>query len=193
VFRRFTGRHLSSIKVPLPNTYWVDPGRLLAGEYPYGVDDADTRGRLERLREAGIDHFIDLTQPDEWTEYRHLLPARTKYRRCPIQDTEVPDEIAHMQEIQAEIRSALTVGSNVYVHCRAGIGRTGIVVGCYLVETGLTGKAALKQLNVLWRQSARAKSWPKVPQTHEQAVYIQRWPHHRQMNDEKSGPNASSV
>jgi hypothetical protein len=180
VLRWIIGRPIASIKVPvpLPNTYWVNPGRLLAGEIPYGADDADTRERLERLREVGIDYFIDLTQPHEHAEYRHLLPDRAQYRRCPIQDTEVPDEIAQMQDIQSDIRSALALGHNVYVHCRAGIGRTGMVVGCYLVEQGLTGKAALEHLNVLWRQSARAKTWPKVPQTREQAVYVERWQHH---------------
>ena len=67
-------------------------------------------------------------------------------------------------------------GSRVYVHCRAGIGRTGLVIGCFLAEEEQDGKAALKRLNRLWRQSARAESWPKVPQTREQADYIRRWP-----------------
>jgi hypothetical protein len=31
-------------------------------------------------------------------------------------------------------------------------------------------------LNRLWRQSERAKSWPKVPQTAQQADYVRRWP-----------------
>jgi len=53
------------------------------------------------------------------------------------------------------------------------------VVGCYLAEQGLTGKEALKQLNVLWLQSERSSSWPKVPQTQEQAQYIVRWPSSR--------------
>jgi hypothetical protein len=34
---------------------------------------------------------------------------------------------------------------------------------------------------VLWRQSARAASWPRVPQTSEQADYIRRWPKLRQL------------
>lgn len=93
-----------------------------------------------------------------------------------------------MQEIQARIRAALTFGRCVYVHCHAGIGRTGTVVGCYLVEKGLDGKAALKQLNLLWRQSARAKSWPKVPQTPEQVEYILRWAGRRKSGEKNSPP-----
>jgi hypothetical protein len=164
---------------PLPNSYWVIAGRLLAGEHPYGMDEADARVRLRRLRDAGINYFIDLTPGDEMPEYRRLLPAGTKYLRSAIADTDVPHDVTQMQEIQARIRAALTFGRCVYVHCHAGIGRTGTVVGCYLVEKGLDGKAALKQLNLLWRQSARAKSWPKVPQTPEQVEYILRWPGRR--------------
>jgi hypothetical protein len=28
----------------------------------------------------------------------------------------------------------------------------------------------------MWRQSARSRSWPQVPQTSEQADYIRHWP-----------------
>jgi hypothetical protein len=45
-----------------------------------------------------------------------------------------------------------------------------------LAEEERDGKAAIKRLNRLWRQSARADTWPKVPQTPEQADYIRHWP-----------------
>ena len=165
---------------PLPNTYWVVPGRLLAGEYPGGRTEKDTRARLGLLQAASINYFLDLTQLGELTPYDHLLAPSTKYLRAPIPDQEVPGERAEMQMIQARVRAALTFGRSLYVHCRAGIGRTGIVVGCFLVEQGLEGDPALDQLNELWRQCARSKSWPTVPQTSEQATYIQRWTAHRQ-------------
>ncbi len=161
---------------PLPNTYWVVPGRFLAGEHPCGVDDAESRIRIERLCAAGLDYFIDLTHEYELPGYGPLLPPTAQYLRSAIHDTEVPESVLQMRDIQAQIRSTLASGGGIYVHCRAGIGRTGTVVGCYLAEHGLGGKAALKQLNRLWQQSARSRSWPKVPQTAEQADYIRRWP-----------------
>jgi hypothetical protein len=160
---------------PLPNSYWVIPGRLLAGEYPLGADEADARARLARLDEAGIDYFVDLTEEYELPGYRHLLPARSTHVRSAITDTRVPGHAAQMQQILSDIRAALSLDRCVYVHCRAGIGRTGLVIGCFLAEEEQGGKAALKRLNRLWRQSARADSWPKVPQTREQADYIRRW------------------
>jgi hypothetical protein len=164
------------LKRPLPNSYWVIPGRLLAGEYPIGSDYTDARARLARFREAGINHFIDLTEKGELPAYRHLLQVHTKYQNSPIADTRVPDSAAQVQELLSDIRAAVDAKRQVYLHCRAGIGRTGLIVGCYLADEGGDGKLAIKELNRLWAQSARAASWPTVPQTAEQADYIRRWP-----------------
>jgi hypothetical protein len=161
---------------PLPNTYWVIPGRLLAGEYPLLADDAEGHWRLSLLYEAGVDYFVDLTLEGELPGYRHLLPAHVRHVRSAITDTWVPASTAQTQQILSDIRAALALGRCVYVHCRAGIGRTGLVIGCYLAEESGDGKAALKQLNHLWRQSERSKTWRKVPQTVQQADYIRRWP-----------------
>jgi hypothetical protein len=161
---------------PLPNSYWVIPARLLAGEYPIGADYSDARARLARFREAGINHFIDLTEKGELPAYRHLLPVHTKYQVLPIADSGVPASAGQVQQLLTDIRAAVEAKRCVYVHCRAGIGRTGLVMGCYLADAAVDGKAALKELNQLWRQSERAKSWPAIPQTAEQADYIRRWP-----------------
>lgn len=166
----------SPLNRPLPNSYWVVPGRLLAGEYPIGADYSDARARLAQFRESGINYFIDLTEKGELPEYRHLLQVHTMYKSSPIADTGVPASAAQIQELLSDIRASVDARRCVYVHCRAGIGRTGLVIGCYLAEEAGDGKAAIKELNRLWLQSARAASWPKVPQTPEQADYIRRWP-----------------
>ena len=49
----FAGAARRGMKPPLSNTYWVEPGRLLAGEYPAGDTQGRTTKRLERLLAAG--------------------------------------------------------------------------------------------------------------------------------------------
>jgi hypothetical protein len=172
----YEAKRISIPDRPLPNTYWVIPGRLLAGEYPGGIDDAQALPRLARLREAGIDSFIDLTEDGELPPYRHLLPKNTDYLRSAIVDVSVPNNVAQTQALVSAIQGALILERSVYVHCRAGIGRTGLVIGCFLAEEEANGKTALKILNRLWRQSERSANWPTVPQTAEQADYVRRWP-----------------
>lgn len=69
---------------PLANSYWVRPGRLLAGEHPFGESPTDAHDRLAALREAGIDYFIDLTEIGEMPNYRRLLSKWAEYVRYPI-------------------------------------------------------------------------------------------------------------
>jgi ADP-ribosyl-[dinitrogen reductase] hydrolase len=164
-----------NVAVPLPNSYWVLPGRLLAGEYPGGPTPELTRERLSRLLEAGIDCFLDLTQPQELTPYEPLLPTDVDYLRCSIPDHGIPTEPGGMAEIMQSLRGALREGRVVYLHCRAGIGRTGMVTGCLLAEQGLSGEEALAELNRLWRQSGRSVQWPTVPETDQQYEYVRRW------------------
>jgi ADP-ribosylglycohydrolase len=163
------------VPLPLPNSYWLVPGRLLAGEYPGGDTVEATRQRLARLLTAGVNCFIDLTQPDEISPYDAGLPPGVDYFRKALPDHRIPSEAAQMREILGCLQDAMHEGRIVYLHCRAGIGRTAMVAGCLLAEQGLLGQAALAELNRLWQQSARAAHWPVVPETEEQSDYVARW------------------
>jgi len=46
-------------------------------------------------------------------------------------------------------------GHTVYVHCQGGMGRTGTVVGCYLVRHGMGGEDALEEIACLRRGTPR--------------------------------------
>ncbi len=113
---------------PLANSYWVVPGRLLAGEHPAGrveLPNGGSRTRVLGLVAAGINCFIDLTEEGECVAYEPMLPPSATYLRRSIRDQQVPRRAAQMRRIQDEIASALAAGHKVYIHCRAGIGRTG--------------------------------------------------------------------
>jgi ADP-ribosyl-[dinitrogen reductase] hydrolase len=168
------------VQRPLPNSYWVVPGKLLAGEYPLARSGADGPLRLKQLMDCGVSVFVDLTEADECAPYEPLLPDGAAHVRLAVPDQDIPGYIEDMLRIQAEIAAAIGTGRCVYLHCRAGIGRTGTAIGCFLAEQGLEGEAALMRLNELWQQSARAASWPFVPQTDEQADYIRHWRRRRE-------------
>jgi hypothetical protein len=44
------------------NTYWVVPGKFLAGEYPGDKDLVKAREKINRFLEVGVRHFVDLTE-----------------------------------------------------------------------------------------------------------------------------------
>ena len=160
---------------PLPNSYWALPGLLLAGEHPSGLTADATDQRLSTLLACGIECFLDLTHPSEIDPYDQALPFHVEYLRKPIRDHGLPEKREHMMEILDCLHDALRSGRPAYVHCRAGIGRTGMVVGCLLVERGLTGEQALAELARLWQQSERSRFWPSVPETDAQAEYVRLW------------------
>ncbi len=182
----FGAKRLNEFEVappaPIAHSYWVEPGRLLAGEYPGAAAAADAGRRLEALMAAGISYFIDLTQPGELPPYDHLLPPVRAaderyivYVRKAIPDHGVPHDCAAMSEILDYLARALEVGHRVYVHCHAGIGRTGTVIGCWLRRGGLAGPEAIERLNLLWRANPRARTWPRVPETDEQERFVHDW------------------
>ncbi|HEY6642371.1 ADP-ribosylglycohydrolase family protein [Povalibacter sp.] len=172
---------------PIPNSYWVRPGRLLAGEYPGLPAPAPTLDRIQRLLRAGVTAFVDLTAEGELAPYVQLLPVdgSVTHQRWPIRDHDLPESPQYMQQILDAVDAALAEGRCVYVHCRAGIGRTGTVVGCHLIRSGLGPDAALEYLNQLWLQCARSESWSSVPETDEQYRYVREW--------REAGPVAHAV
>lgn len=168
---------VKAINKPFANSYWVRPGRLLAGEYPVTRDDEESALRLQDLLLAGITCFINLTDADELPVYDGRLPARfggktVLHHRFTIPDHGVPAQTQQMTAILDVMDAALSAGDSVYVHCRAGIGRTGTVIGCHLVRHGYSGAEAIEALNTLWQTCARATSWPNIPETDEQEAFV---------------------
>jgi len=168
---------------PDPNTYWVVPAKLLAGEYPGAPDPEDTRTRLKMFLAAGVRHFVDLTEAGELEPYSEFLTEEggsgTSYERFPIRDVSVPEEPETMATIIAAIDRAMAKEGITYVHCWGGVGRTGLAVACWLQEQGLTPDEALTVLADKWRSCAKSQLKPDSPETTEQVRWVRAWPLHR--------------
>lgn len=172
---------MTSPDLPIPDSYWVEPGRLLAGEYPGRADAAAARLRLEAFLRTGVDTFLDLTHPGELRPYESILGqlARERglelaYARIPISDHSVPT-LAVMKSILDHIEAGLKAGKTMYVHCWGGVGRTGTTVGCYLIRGGLTGPQALERLAGWWSTIPKRAYFPRSPETDEQVQFILNW------------------
>jgi hypothetical protein len=168
-------------KRPITESYWVQPGVFLAGEYPGQFDQEHTRKRIDALIEAGFDTIVDLTRPNETTPYLRVLQEQcqsygvdVQHYRFAIGDYGLPTAEL-MQSILDKIDESLEAGRKVYLHCWGGIGRTGTVVGCYLVRHGKSGPEALGQLAKWWHRVPKSRIHPQSPETEEQIEFIRTW------------------
>lgn len=157
------------------HAYWVEPGRILAGEYPGDVEAATARTKIDLLVDHGIRTFVDLTDDPHLEPYGAIIDEVATARglpvsrlACPIPDMGVIDAPGY-DAIVAQIREHAREGG-VYVHCWGGIGRTGTVVGCLLADAGLSGEAALARITELRSNSRKAHI--QAPQTPEQVQVI---------------------
>lgn len=129
--------------IPFERSYWVIPGRLLAGEIAAAMNRENTLIKLESLAECGIKTIINLMGADETDHFDHLFYDYSQHvgdygmemKRVPVRDLSVPTE-KQMTEILNMIDACHAENKPVYVHCWGGIGRTGTVVGCYLIRHG---------------------------------------------------------
>ncbi|HSG65637.1 MAG TPA: ADP-ribosylglycohydrolase family protein, partial [Gammaproteobacteria bacterium] len=172
---------------PLPqsirNCYWVVHGRLLAGMHPWSESRTSTLERLRELKSLGIDCIEDLTFADESAGYAVEYPGLLanfglEHRRFGLPDHGIPTDDAVVSAALDALDGALDSGRSVYLHCRAGIGRTGLVIGCWLARHGHRGEDALTQLNELWTSSRLSSTWSRIPETDQQARYVREWPQH---------------
>jgi Tyrosine phosphatase family len=177
---------------PNGNTYWVVPHKFLAGEYPGDKDAGNARKKIKQFLAAGIRHFIDLTELREKTRSGELVPyeaflseeignsgIRATYQRFPIRDNSVPSDSDHLAEILFAIDRRIREGGAVYLHCWGGIGRTGLVVACWLQEHGRAPNDALAELSAKWSTVEKSSREPRSPQTTEQVSWVKTWAQRR--------------
>jgi len=162
--------------------YWVIPGRLLATEYPGAKERDKAELKLGTLLDAGISSFVDLTEAGEMTRggepmkpYDAILHdvaakrgAAVDYQRHPIRDNSVTTD-ARYDAILEHIRTELAADRVVVVHCWGGKGRTGTVVGAWLIEEdGLGYPEVIDRMQELRRGSRKGDHpVPDTPKQHD--------------------------
>lgn len=136
------------------------PGkRGVSFRYPGRVYRRDLDEDLRMLRAAGVAVFVLLVEDAElsrWSDpglVARAAAAGVTVLRHPMPDGQPPASLAEMHEILSEIRSGRRHG-NVAVACMGGVGRTGTVAACALVEAGRSPEQAIATVRAVRHPSA---------------------------------------
>lgn len=131
------------------------------------------------LHSLGITGFIDLTTPVESLP-PYLPPELTSlHLSYPIPDRGAPTDPNNFHEFIATLVEQIRRGEKLYIHCRGGHGRSGLVVASILMAYyGLPASDALR----LTRQYHQARPvmdprWRRLgaPQTKRQKQFVHKF------------------
>jgi protein-tyrosine phosphatase len=128
----------------------------------------DEIGQWQRV---GLDAVVSLLEPAEVAELElgaepSLCTSRgIEFLSFPIPDRGVPRTVGAFDTFLAPIVTRLRGGASVGVHCRAGIGRSGLTAACILIRAGIPYPLAFPAIS-------RARR-VKVPDTEQQESWVQ--------------------
>ena len=169
---------------PTASSYWVVSGCLLAGAYPGDSDPEAHRVKVQALVDAGIRTFVNLMEEHEtnyagetFVPYQDLARQLCPEVRCcrhAIRDLSAPTPEL-MTTILDAIDESMTAGKPVYVHCWGGVGRTGTVIGCWLLRHGLAEPGNVLKVLMEIRQQDRERRQRMSPESAEQQRFVKGW------------------
>lgn len=172
---------MSPLKTPYQRSYWVTPGKLLAGYYAGALTTDEAARKVEGLLEAGIRHVVNLMdeaerghQGEPFVPYQAAFSARgVSGVRMPIKDMHTPS-MDEMIAILDDIDESIAAGAPTYLHCWGGKGRAGTVVGCWLIRHGMVQPGlAVDRIKDLQAQCNGALA--PSPENDEQRDFVRGW------------------
>ncbi len=121
-------------------------------------------------RTAGVTTVVSLLEQEE-SEFLELedepaavRAAGLRFLSFPVPDHSVPENRAAFLALADKLVGDLKSGESVGIHCRAGIGRSGVLAAVILMKLGVPMDTALASISA-------ARNVP-VPDTREQAAWL---------------------
>lgn len=150
------------------STYFIE-NKALFGSYP-------TQDDIDYFENIGVKYFIDLTtDTDKLPEYK----TNFTHIKFPITDRKIPNNVKDFSSFilkVVNIINDLEDNDKIYIHCKGGHGRAGVVVASILViYHNITPTQALQLTNNYHSQRIEMKEkWRKIgsPQTPSQKKFV---------------------
>ncbi len=157
---------------PRPTLVSLSDKKALFGGYP-------TQEQVYLLESIGVEWFVDLTLGNEKRTTPYIIQNKEKYITFPIMDQRVPDNIIEFVKFinkLVNIISGLTNCEKLYIHCKGGHGRSGLIAATLLcVMDEISPEKAIKETTLSHNQRhMMKKKWKKIgsPQTKAQCNFL---------------------
>ena len=150
-------------------SFFIDD-KALFGSYP-------TSETVVQLENMGVRHFVNLTINTE----KKISPYTTQYSyiQYPIKDNNIPEHSIEFTSFiykLCSIISNLPKGELIYIHCKGGHGRSGVVVSCIVaLYFNITPRRALMHTRACHAERLEMRDiWRRIgsPQTGFQQKFV---------------------
>ncbi|WP_434052009.1 MAG: protein-tyrosine phosphatase family protein [Roseibium sp.] len=124
---------------------------------------------LSKLKEFGVSRLVSMLTLDEIIELglqdepRLSRNLELEFTNLSVPDRAVPGAVK-VSGLVASIRKDLAQHLGVAIHCRAGIGRSGLVAACVLIAEGMDADPAMDLVT--------ESRGVKTPDTQEQVEFV---------------------
>lgn len=133
--------------------------------------DRDLDEDMRAIRDWGASVVVSLIEPHEFDFLRvpgladAVARHDMRWLHLPVRDVDIPDERFELgwQSAGPTIHQRLRAGERILIHCRGGLGRTGLVAALILAERGCDPREAIRRV-----RSAR----PGAIETAAQEQYV---------------------
>jgi len=151
---------------------WIEvetPGKIAIGPHPLGgselVEDlADIRRQgvniLVSMLGAAEAGYLGLSEESKVCEESGLT-----FVQAPIIDRSVPETPHRIHLVAKRLAADMSMGRNVLIHCRMGIGRSSVMAACVLTMHGVPPTEAFRRIS-----NARGI---EVPDTLSQKLWVE--------------------